>query len=95
MCKQIGICREVVEIYNARVAEAFGRDTSKSYFDCSAIRYRAPREGRTFCLESQLRERRTERCFSRAGQPVLAYQEGQSPLYHRFMRTDKFTASVI
>lgn len=27
--------RKVVEIYNARVAEAFGRDTSTTYFDCT------------------------------------------------------------
>lgn len=27
--------RKVVEVYNARVAELFGRDTSRTYFDCT------------------------------------------------------------
>ncbi len=35
---------KVVEIYNARVAEAFGRDTSKSYFDCTNFYFEIDRE---------------------------------------------------
>ena len=35
---------KVIEIYNARVAEAFGRDTSKSYFDCTNFYFEIDRE---------------------------------------------------
>ncbi|MDO5107747.1 MAG: IS1634 family transposase [Coriobacteriaceae bacterium] len=35
---------KVVEIYNARVAEAFGRDTSASYFDCTNFYFEIDRE---------------------------------------------------
>ena len=35
---------KVVEIYNARVAAAFGRDTSTSYFDCTNFYFEIDRE---------------------------------------------------
>ncbi|MDO4539217.1 MAG: IS1634 family transposase [Coriobacteriales bacterium] len=35
---------KVVEIYNARVAEAFGRDTSATYFDCTNFYFEIDRE---------------------------------------------------
>lgn len=37
--------RKVVEIYNARVAEAFGRDTSTTYFDCTNFFFEVDLEG--------------------------------------------------
>ncbi len=37
-------CEKVVEIYNARVAALFPRDTSKSYFDCTNFYFEIGRE---------------------------------------------------
>ena len=36
--------QKVVEIYNARVAEVFGRDTSRAYFDCTNFFFEIDRE---------------------------------------------------
>lgn len=37
--------RKVVEIYNRRVAELFGRDTSRTYFDCTNFFFEVDLEG--------------------------------------------------
>jgi hypothetical protein len=37
-------CEKVVEIYNDRVARAFGRDTSSTYFDCTNFYFEIDRE---------------------------------------------------